>query len=145
MAILEWRGQWGLLHGLLPLRYQGSSEPPPHILLVHSGGNDLGQVKGKALIWQTRNDVQVIHECWTDNLIVWSAILPCKVWQGVSDPMNIDRAHRKTNKEIGRAIEAGLGLCLGYPNIQFHCPDLYQQDRVHLSLHGNELFLQGIW
>lgn len=68
--------------------FQGSLGPLLHILLLHLGVNDLS-LKGKALIWQSPNDLRVIQEHWPSTLIVWSAILPRLGWHGVVDPMAI--------------------------------------------------------
>lgn len=50
-------GVWGLQWPrLLPLLFDSFTEPPPHILLLHLGRNDIGLLKGKALVWQARDD-----------------------------------------------------------------------------------------
>ncbi|XP_054851801.1 uncharacterized protein LOC129340931 [Eublepharis macularius] len=64
-ATIEWQGRRGLRWaGLLPLLFEGRSAPPPHILVVHLGGNDLGLMKGVALSWQARDDFLEIRKRW---------------------------------------------------------------------------------
>ncbi|XP_060111014.1 uncharacterized protein LOC132583378 [Heteronotia binoei] len=110
-AVIEWQGRRGLQWpGLLPLLFKGRAGPPPQVLMVHLGGNDLGLLKGKALVWQARDDFQCIRERWPETIIVWSAMLPRQVWRYALDPAAIERARYKANKEIKKLLERGLGF-----------------------------------
>lgn len=48
----------------------------PDVLLVHLGGNDLGLLKGKALVIQVKEDLSAICQQWLGLTIVWSAMIP---------------------------------------------------------------------
>lgn len=144
MATVEWRGRRGLRWpGLFPLLFREGTAPP-HVLLVHLGGNDLGLMKGKALVIQAVHDLHYIQAEWPGVLIVWSAMLPRLVWRGEGDPRCLDLARRKANRELKKALQAGLGVFLPHPGIQVTSRDLYRDDGVHLSDKGNDLFLQDL-
>ncbi|XP_060108061.1 keratin, type II cytoskeletal 7-like [Heteronotia binoei] len=141
-AVVEWQGRRGLRwSGLLPLLFRGRTGPPPHILVIHLGGNDLGLLKGKALSLQAMED---LRSRWPEVLILWSAILPRRVWRAAWDPVGIDRARRKANRAIKKALCGGLGIYLPHPAIRVEMADLYLQDGVHLSMKGNGAFLNDL-
>ncbi|XP_054836942.1 uncharacterized protein LOC129330780 isoform X2 [Eublepharis macularius] len=149
-AQIEWQGRRGLRWpGLLPLLFGGRCAPPPHFLVIHLGGNDLGWVKGKALTLQAQADLKFIGQRWPGVLIMWSAILPRRVWREALDHEGVERARRKANKAMFKALGAGLGVYLPHPQIRDTYADLYRGDGVHLSFKGNEIFLndlrQGLW
>lgn len=72
-------------------------------------------------------------------------MLPRLPWHGVADPMAINRAQRKTNKEIERVVELRKGLSIDHHKIGFDCSNFYGADGVHLSFKGNEIFIQDLW
>lgn len=144
-ATVEWQGRRGLRWpGLLPLLFEGRKGPPPHILVLHLGGNDLGLVKGKALTLQALEDFRVIHQRWPGVHIVWSAMLPRRVWREALDAKAIERARKKANWEVGRTLLGGPGSYVSHPEIQAADGSLYRGDGVHLSEKGNQLFLESL-
>ncbi|XP_054830429.1 uncharacterized protein LOC129343873 [Eublepharis macularius] len=144
-ATVEWQGRRGLRWpGLLPLLFEGRCAPPPHILVIHLGGNDLGLVKGKALSLQAQADLRLIGKRWPGVLIIWSDILPRRVWREALDAKAIEGARYKANKALHKALEKGLGVYLPHPGIRAALPDLYRGDGVHLSFKGNNIFLDDL-
>lgn len=104
---------------LLPLLFEGRTSPPPNILVLHIGGNNLGFMKGKSLILQALADFKVICEKWQGFHLVWSAIFPHWVWQRVAwSPIAIERAGRKANWEIGWVLLSGSGSDVAQPRIR---------------------------
>ncbi|XP_015268388.1 PREDICTED: dual specificity protein phosphatase 12 isoform X1 [Gekko japonicus] len=145
LASVEWLGRPGLKWpGLIPLLFKERRGPPPHVLLIHLGGNDLGLVKGIALALQAKADLELIRSRWPGVQIVWSAMLPRHVWQGVGDPRCLDRARRKVNRELRNALVGGLGQYLPHPEIRIDVVDLYREDGVLLSDKGNDIFLADL-
>lgn len=133
--------QWPALLHLLFTEYRG---PRPHVLVIHLGGNDLGLVSGRALVLQVLADLQVIRQRWPGTRIIWSAIVPRFEWRHAWDPRAMHKARRNANREIGRALQRGLGLYLPHPDIGLGYPELYRTDGVHLSEAGLDRFLHNI-
>ncbi|XP_042321488.1 uncharacterized protein LOC121929711 isoform X2 [Sceloporus undulatus] len=107
-AIVEWRGKCGLWwHGLLQLLFGESQCLPPHVLVIHLGGNDLSFVKGKALVLQAIRDMCFIRERWPFVKLIWSAMLPRQVWRCGCEPHILNRAHRWVNNKIRKAMNGG--------------------------------------
>lgn len=130
-AVIEWRGQRGLRRpGPLPLLF-GGQECPPKILLLHLGGNNLGLMKGKALVIQAIKDFKLIQRQCPGVLLILSAMLPQIVWRGEGDTRCLDCAQRKANRELQRAFKGGLGIYLPHPGIQVKFLDLYRPAGIH--------------
>lgn len=99
-ATVEWVGHWGMKWpALLPLLLERRKGPPPHVLLLHFGGNNLGLIKGKALIIQAKDDLARLKVAWPGVLIIFSAVLPHKVWWGLGDPHCLDKTRNKVNRK----------------------------------------------
>ncbi|XP_054841861.1 uncharacterized protein LOC129333956 [Eublepharis macularius] len=133
-AVIEWCGRRGLRWaGLLPLLFRGRRGPPPHVVLIHLGGNDLGLLKGRALSAQVIADFRVIKARWPRTYIFWSAMLPRRVWRETLEPRGMARALRRANRAIQKALAEGLGIFLPHPRIRAASANLYRSDGVHLS------------
>ncbi|XP_054828798.1 uncharacterized protein LOC129341752 [Eublepharis macularius] len=144
-AEIEWRGRRGLRwSGLLPVLFGMGSGDPPHILVVHLGANDLGLLQGKALSSQALSDMRLIVSRWPGVLIMWSAMIPRRVWREAEDRTAIERARMKANRAIQKGLGEGLGVYLPHPRIRAEFPDLYRGDGVHLSQAGNVIFLTDL-
>ncbi|XP_060092837.1 dual specificity protein phosphatase 12 isoform X1 [Heteronotia binoei] len=145
LASVEWLGRQDLRWlGLLPLLFKERRGPPPHVLLIHLGGSDLGLVKGKGLAIQAKADLALIRSRWPGVEIVWSAILPRRDWSSVGDPKCLERARLKVNRELRKAMADGLGHFLPHPGIRANLPDLYSGGGVLLSDKGNDIFLEDL-
>ncbi|XP_054839438.1 uncharacterized protein LOC129332380 isoform X2 [Eublepharis macularius] len=144
-ASIEWLGRRGLRwSGLLHLLFGGRTGPPPHILVLHVGGNDLGLLKGRALSLQVIADLRVIKSHWPDVYIFWSEMLPRRKWREYLDPRGMARARRRANRAIQKALVTGLGIYLPHPRIKAANAALYRADGVHLSPSGNDIFLDDL-
>ncbi|XP_054844968.1 uncharacterized protein LOC129336035 [Eublepharis macularius] len=144
-ATVEWQGRRGLRWpGLMPLLFRERRGLPPHILVIHLGGNDLGLIKGKALSLQAQADLQQICVAWPGVLILWSAILPRRKWHEGLDARGMNEARRRANSALLKALGNGLGIYLPHPRIRAAAAHLYRDDGVHLSEAGNELFLEDL-
>lgn len=147
-ADITWMGrqemQWS---GLLPLLFEEYKGPVPQVLMIHLGGNDLGLVKGKALVLQVTDDLHLISQRWPGVVIVWSAMIPRRAWGGASNVCAMDRARRGANREIRRVLQEGLGLYVPHPKIRMRYAKslhLYRDDGVHLSEEGTDIFLSDL-
>ncbi|XP_042315071.1 uncharacterized protein LOC121926287 isoform X1 [Sceloporus undulatus] len=144
-AIIEWRGKRALRwHRLLHLLFGESQCLPPHVLVIHLGGNDLGFVKDKALVLQAIHNMRLIRERCPFITLIWSAMLPHQVWKCGCDPHILNRARRWVNNKIHNAMNGGLGFYLAHDDIMLLRPELYRADGIHPSEVGNQIFLRDL-
>lgn len=61
--------------GLVHFLFEERCGPPPDILLVYLGENDLSLMKGKVLVLHAKTDLQLIKGRWLEIIIIWSAII----------------------------------------------------------------------
>ncbi|XP_062972038.1 uncharacterized protein LOC134392018 isoform X2 [Elgaria multicarinata webbii] len=144
-ANIQWLGRRGMRwERLLPTLFQDTpAAAPPQVLIIHLGGNDLGLLKGKALILQAIADFKIIRQRWPRVRIVWSCILPRFIWRS-GDIKPMERARRRVNSEIFRELSRHGDLSITHPTITLTRRELYRQDGVHLSDIGNDLFLYDL-
>ncbi|XP_061490951.1 uncharacterized protein LOC133388738 isoform X2 [Rhineura floridana] len=132
-AAVQWLGRRGMhWEGLLPALFrQGLVQTIPQVLVIHLGGNDLGLMKGKALIIQASKDMQAIRQRWPWVRLMWSDLLPRKVWCDVWDLAGVDRVRKKVNRQIRLALLGQGGLVIPHPQIQQQKGELYRADGIH--------------
>lgn len=61
--------------GLLPFFFRKYKGPTPQVLVIHLDGNDLGVVKGKALVLQVIENLRAIKIWWPEALVIWSKMI----------------------------------------------------------------------
>lgn len=119
--------------------------PPPDLIVIHLGENDLVRSTGLSLLKSMKGDLGWILRCWPRAHIVWSALLPRRVWRGARKPGAIDKARKEVNREVAEFC-AGRGISrLCHDLIVFEVPALFRADGVHLSFLGNEIFLSDLY
>ncbi|XP_061463786.1 uncharacterized protein LOC133389964 [Rhineura floridana] len=145
-AAVRWLGRRGMRwDGLLPALFQPAVEvAAPQVLVIHLGGNDLGLLKGKALIEQACGDLRAIARRWPGVHLVWSDILPRRRWNCAGDPRGMDRARKKVNRQIQRALRDLGGSVIHHPEVGHNKLELFRPDGVHLTDKGNDIFLRDL-
>ncbi|VDI08973.1 Hypothetical predicted protein [Mytilus galloprovincialis] len=142
---LWWLGKSGmrlkdLLNRIkLMLRY----EEPPNYLVIHIGGNDLGEIKTGVLRNRLKHYVNNITELLLNTTLVWSQILPRLTWRYSANIDAMDRSRQRINSSLASYIIRHGGHYIRYPDISpnstFIC-----QDGVHLTDIGNYIFINTI-
>lgn len=114
---------------------------PPELLVIHCGGNSIGQTSVLDLRDQIRSDLSQIQSMLPATRLIWSQILPRRAWRYNTDskPLNL-AAIRLNNFAASRCIEMG-GEYIKYPELAWYEEDLFLEDKVHLSPIGNDMFL----
>lgn len=118
--------------------------PPPSILIVHLGGNDLGSVRTLDLLFMIKQDLYRFHLTSPGTIIVFSEIVPRFAW--LSSPFS--KVMEKMRKRVNRALAKFMPLLGGFSyrhvDLEGGIPGLYRQDGVHLSDVGADIFNLGL-
>ncbi|CAL9683581.1 unnamed protein product [Knipowitschia caucasica] len=139
---LWWRGTQGMTWSqLLPQLHQLKVLwPNPDVLIVHLGGNDLND-SPTDLLTAVRRDLSSIRSIFPRCLLVWSHILPRRVWRHSSDSHEVDLVRSTVNRRIHSVISELGGVSLAHDNIRCGAnTGLYRVDGVHLSPKGIDVF-----
>lgn len=143
-----WCGKSGMRwEGLLQtIQLQMLHNPPPKILIIHLGGNNIHNTKITKLISAINKDIKYLRDTLLDTHIIWCDILPRLQWRN-----NLSESPKLLNikrKRINRAAHQFLRLLENTsvisPNIPWHMSELFMTDGVHLSDMGNMVYLQTI-
>ncbi|XP_041427048.1 uncharacterized protein LOC108697507 [Xenopus laevis] len=142
----QWRGIGGLrwLQILPEVVAISRVTPPPVILVIHAGGNDLGRVRVAELLSLIRSDVGRFNAFFSDMVLVWSEIVPRLCWRGARDPGAIERARRLLNSRISRFVRDRGGIVVRHRLLEGIDQGLMLRDGVHLNDIGLDIFLAGL-
>ncbi len=140
-----WQGKGGMrwdelvpkIENLLKKKY----EHPPDILVIHCGGNNLGYRKLHKFRHNIRSELSKVRVLLPNCKIVWSQILPRLIWRASQNSWALNRAATRVNNLAAwQCVQSGGGY-VKYPEIGWKEPGLFEEDGVHLSSFGNDLFL----
>ncbi len=142
---VAWIGIGGLRWaGLLPLlRRKLQVWAPPHILVIHLGSNDLVGNRTVDLGYNILNDLHAVAALIPQVKLIWSYMLPRRVWRGANSHKAMEKNRRRINR---KAVDVVTSLGGGFikHDIDDRDPGLYREDDVHLSDIGNAIFVNEI-
>lgn len=147
---VQWMGTPGMKWcQLLPaVQFQMMFNHPPALILIHLGGNDLVSIKQARLMKSIKRDLNYIASVFPHTLLVWSDILPRKLWRGmVNTPTSLARINEKRKRvnRAGRQVIRGLqqGRYIIH-EIETITTGLFHEDGTHLTRVGNAIFLTAL-
>ncbi|XP_062607108.1 uncharacterized protein LOC134268883, partial [Saccostrea cucullata] len=141
-----WQGKGGLIwKKLFPriqllLRYELS----PDVLIVHCGGNDIGNVPLLDLRVMMKETIQMIQSKPPNTIMGWSHILPRSSWRYSKNVKSQNLAVKRINSFMSKLFVVNNGFYISYPEISLDSNGLFIKDGVHLSDHGNDIFLYNL-
>ncbi|CAG2232678.1 unnamed protein product [Mytilus edulis] len=141
-ASFWWQGKGGMIvrHVKAQLRTMKKYEDPPQFLLLHVGGNDLGNSKVGFLRNVIKDMIRWIMKEFPTSKLVWSQILTRLKWRYSNDHKAMDLCRYRINNSIAAFIVSCGGYYIKHPDIHAD-QKFFQSDGVHLSSLGNELWL----
>ena len=144
-AEIWWQGKSGMVTSQLrrQIRIMKTYEDPPKFLVVHVGANDLGNLKTKDLREKLIQAMTFISKDLPDTKIVWSQMLPRLKWRYSNDSKAMEKCRYRVNNAVANFILESGGYYIRYPDIS-RTENMYKSDGVHLSVIGNNIFLNSI-
>ncbi|CAG2258146.1 unnamed protein product [Mytilus edulis] len=144
-AEIWWQGKSGMVTSQLrrQIRIMKKYEDPPKFLVVHVGANDLGNIKTKDLREKLIQAMTFISKDLPDTKIVWSQMLPRLKWRYSNDSKAMEKCRYRVNNAVANFILESGGYYIRYPDIS-RTENMYKSDGVHLSVIGNNIFLNSI-
>lgn len=140
-ASLWWQGKsslrWCLVCGYVRMLLQ--FEDPPDLLVLHVGGNDLGQVPLGDLRFNILLFLEDLRSLLPHTKFVYSQILPRLHWRYEYNHSAMEKARRRLNSFVASNIIRNNGCYIKYPEITENV-GLFHSDGTHLSDFGNDMF-----
>ncbi|XP_053384903.1 uncharacterized protein LOC123559724 [Mercenaria mercenaria] len=114
---------------------------PPQYLVVHCGGNDIGQSPLNETELLAINTLQEIQSA-TNTRIIWSQILPRLVYRNEINHFKLNKCRRRFNTTLAKHCIQRGGAYIRYPQITEKA--YLFRDNVHLSEIGNDIFISNL-
>ena len=112
--------------------------PPPSLLLIQVGSNDLTEIKSVDLVDDITSDILRIKLLFPNAKVVWSEILMRRYWHNANDGKAVELARKRLNLAVKNAV-LKEGFCvIHHPNIRAKERNLYIFDGTHLSDTGKK-------
>ena len=143
---IEWQGYAGMTLKQVThvLSFLLSSRNTPHYLLVHCGANDIGKLSTRDIMAEFDKLLQFTSQQMPKTKMIWSQMLPRKVWRYSNNNKAMEAAHRRVNSYIAnRTLKSG-GYYMKHPDLHLHNAPFFASDWVHLTEMGSDLFLNYV-
>ena len=116
----------------------------PSVLLIHCGGNDIGEAPNGALLYHMRFSLAIISRMLPKTSVVYSYILPRHDWRFSNNVEKMETTRKRVNRGMRSYLLKIGGYIIKHPDFDDKHIGLYQNDGVHLSFIGNDIFLNQI-
>lgn len=120
------------------------TRPPPDILVIQLGSNDLTTKKSLDLIHDMECSFHKFNNILQKTTLVWSMMLPRCYWHTALKPAKIEKARKIVSSRIKSTVTEINGKVIRHPQIVARNKDLYRHDGTHLSNAGNNIYSQDI-
>ncbi|XP_041423539.1 uncharacterized protein LOC121395068 isoform X1 [Xenopus laevis] len=99
---LAWQGWRGMRWEQLKGRFYNALHRVNfvHLVIIHTGGNDLTSKKTPALIENMRADLAEMLENRKVGGLAWSDIIQRSNWRGANSPKGVEKARKKVNRAM---------------------------------------------
>ncbi|XP_045197901.2 uncharacterized protein LOC123552358 [Mercenaria mercenaria] len=114
---------------------------PPDYIVIHCGGNDIGQSPLNSIELLAIDAVQNIQSL-TNARIIWSQILPRLVYRNEVNHTKLNKARRRFNTVMAGLCHQIGGAYIRHPQISER--NYLFRDYVHLSAIVNDIFLSNL-
>ncbi|XP_041444662.1 uncharacterized protein LOC121402213 isoform X2 [Xenopus laevis] len=138
---LRWVSRRGLKwEEIVPLVVQKAKEfGPPDIIVIHAGGNDVGQCPMKFLIKDIRRDCLRLWSLFPEAVLIWSEIIPRALWRGAHSHQAVNRSRIKINRAVSKFVQGNGGIVVRHMDLEKD-RGYFRPDGVHLNDLGLDLF-----
>lgn len=135
---MRWLGKRGMLwNGVLPEFHRLSRlDWTPDVLVLHVGGNDLRVRPFQELIRDIKFDPLRLWALCTGLVVVWSDIVPRKVWREVRSVERLNKARIKVNLAIGRFMARNGEVADRHKDLELGTGVFWRADGIHLNAVG---------
>ena len=119
-------------------------ENSPDIIILHCGGNDIGNIKSYVLRNQLFSVLQFLSRNFPQTRIVWSQILPRLRYRNEGNHLALEKVRKRINSYMAALVIRAGGFYIKYPEIDEKNAGFFKTDNVHLNQLGNQVFLYRI-
>ena len=123
---------------LRPLLDQAMS-PPPELLVLHLGANDIGRLNSWQWFQELEVSITYLRARYPATTLIWSDMLPRATWRYGNGPEGAEKARRRNQRRARLLVSREQGAIIRHPLIKADAQCLLG-DGVHLTDFGLEHF-----
>lgn len=117
---------------------------PPHILVLHVGGNDLGLRSKLDITRDIKFDFLRLRMAFPGMLIVWSDMVALTTWRLARSVERVNKARKKVNRDVSKFVVKNGGLAIRHLELEVDTWRYLRGDGVHLNAVGIEMWALGL-
>ncbi|KAJ8313074.1 hypothetical protein KUTeg_010447 [Tegillarca granosa] len=143
-ASVLWQGKPGMKWGdlIIQIKHLLTMIDPPKFLVLHCSGNDISSYeKSIELMHRICFTIKVLWHMLPNTKLIWSQILPRLKWRNERNHKAVNKSRVRINSYIAKFIISNGGLYIRYPEIIQSNVGMFDNNKVHLSQLGNDIFL----
>lgn len=114
------------------------------VLILHTGGNDLGVRSSRHIIWLVKFDILRLRMAFPHTVVVWLDIVGHTSWRFARSVDKLNRASVKINKEVVRFIVCNGGFVVRHRELEVDTLRYLRSDSVHLNSLGTDFWFLGL-
>jgi hypothetical protein len=95
-------------------------------------------------IFEIRQGLSNIMSLMPYCTIIWSSILLRKEWRYANNNDAAERTRKRVNRAVRRFLHKFNGKVIHHPDLEDLHPTLFNNDGVHLSYIGNDIFINSL-
>ncbi|KAJ8310750.1 hypothetical protein KUTeg_012615 [Tegillarca granosa] len=115
---------------------------PPYFLVLHCSGNDIGSYdKSIKLMHIICFTIEVLWLMLPNTKLIWSQFMPRLKWHNERNHKAVNELAVRINSYIAKFMISNGGLYTRYPEIIQSNVGMIDNDKVHLSHLGIDIFL----
>lgn len=107
--------------------------PLPRDIILHLSGNDIGKCNTLQLLAHMKLDLQCLHAVLPQTILVFSEIIPRKVWLISSEFHCFEKICKRVNRAMSKFIPSVAGFSFRHIDLEGGLAGFYREDNVHLS------------
>lgn len=119
------------------------TKPLPHMVIIHCGGNDIGQNSLSYIVNYLKYLMKELFTTYPNILFIWSGIIPRIAFRNEFNHSKLEKARKRINSSIGGFFIKNGGGYLQYPQIKESSPELFR-DSAHLTDLGVDIMLNTL-
>ncbi|CAN2388375.1 hypothetical protein PRIEUP_LOCUS16321, partial [Pristimantis euphronides] len=146
VARVRWIGvrglRWGRILGEIHRFVQLDGRPD--VLVLHAGGNDIGNRPCRELARDIKHDILRLWKLYPKLVVVWSEVVRRKIWRNARSVERLDKARIKVNRMVSAFVTRNGGVAVRHRELEEAGESYWRPDGVHLTEVGLAFWLLDI-
>lgn len=145
--VVTWIGMGGMkiydlnnaITGMINIKGQ------PDVILIHCGANDILNCPLRGVLYTMKVElVHLMHRVAPGTSIIYSEMLPRLKWLNSYNDQLVEKTRKRLNRGMRKFLLPRQCYIIRHPDFDDKYHGLFDEDRVHLSFIGNDIFINSL-